>query len=49
MAESMTKLKHMSESQKAHEHSEGHMARTIEQQTAKMPGARAIKNEGGRS
>jgi len=37
MAETMTKLKHMSESEEAQEHSEGNVARTIEAQTAKMP------------
>ena len=37
MAETMTKLKHTSESQEAQEHSEGNVARTIEAQTAKMP------------
>ena len=37
MPETTTKLKHTSESQEAKEHSEGHIAQTIEQQTAKMP------------
>lgn len=37
MAETMTKLKHTSESQEAQEYSEGNVARTIEEQTAKMP------------
>ena len=37
MAETMTKLKHPSESQDAQAHSEGPMARAIEAQTAKMP------------
>ena len=37
MAETMTKLKSNSESQEAQEHSEGKVARTIEEQTAKMP------------
>ena len=37
MAETMTKLKQNSDSQEAQEHSEGKVARTIEEQTAKMP------------
>ncbi len=37
MAETMTKLKQNSDSQEAQEHSEGRVARTIEEQTAKMP------------
>ena len=36
MAEAMTKLKH-NDNQEVHEHSEGKVARTIEEQTAKMP------------
>lgn len=37
MAETMAKLKHNSDSQEAQEHSEGRVARTIEEQTAKLP------------
>lgn len=37
MAETMTKLKQNSEGQEAQEHSEGKVARSIEEQTAKMP------------
>lgn len=37
MAETMTKLKQNSDSQEAQEHSEGRVARTLEEQTAKMP------------
>lgn len=37
MAETMTKLKQNSDSQEAQEHSEGKVARSIEEQTAKMP------------
>lgn len=37
MAETMTKLKPNSERKEAHEHREGKVARTIEEQTAKMP------------
>lgn len=37
MAETMTKLKHNNDSQEAQEHSEGRVARTIEEQTAKLP------------
>lgn len=37
MAESMTKWKHESDMQEAQDHSEGRMARTIEEQTAKLP------------
>lgn len=36
MAETMTKMKH-SDSQEAQDHSEGRVARTIEEQTAKLP------------
>ncbi len=37
MSETMTKFKPNSENQEAQEHSEGKVARTIEEQTAKMP------------
>ena len=37
MPETMTKLKQNSDSQEAQEHSEGKVARTIEEQTAKVP------------
>lgn len=37
MAETMTETKHNSDSQEAQEHAEGKVARTIEQQTAKLP------------
>ena len=37
MAETMTKLKNTNDSQEAQEHTEGKVARTIEEQTAKMP------------
>ncbi len=37
MAETMTKLKHPSDNQEAQEHTEGKVARTIEEQTAKVP------------
>jgi hypothetical protein len=37
MADTMTKLKPNTDSQEAEEHSEGRLARTIEEQTAKMP------------
>ena len=37
MAETMTKLKHNNDNQEAQEHTEGKVARTIEEQTAKMP------------
>jgi hypothetical protein len=37
MPETMTKLRQNSDSQEAQEHSEGKVARTIEEQTAKVP------------
>ena len=37
MPETMTKVKHNSESQEAQAHSEGKVARTIEKETAKLP------------
>lgn len=37
MAETMTRLKQNSDGQEAQEHSEGKVARSIEEQTAKMP------------
>lgn len=37
MPETLTKAAHNSDSQEAQEHSEGKVARTIEQQTAKLP------------
>lgn len=37
MAETMTKLKHTNDGQEAQDHTEGKVARTIEEQTAKVP------------
>lgn len=37
MADTMTKFKENSDTQEAQQHSEGRMARTIEEQTAKLP------------
>lgn len=37
MPDSMTRIKQHSDSQEAQEHSEGTVARTIEEQTAKLP------------
>ena len=37
MAETMTKGKHNTDSHEAQDHSEGKVARTIEEQTAKIP------------
>ena len=37
MAESMTKVRQNSDNQEAQEHSEGRVARAIEEQTAKLP------------
>ena len=37
MADTMTKLRQNTDNQEAHEHSEGTVARTIEEQTAKLP------------